>query len=1222
MAINKEKATKNAEKYIKAGRLENAIAEYLSILKENPKDWPVRNQVGDLYARLGKVREAVHHWSEMAEFYAQDGFNLKAIATYAKVKRIDPQNAGVMLKLAELNAKQGLINDARNQYLEVAEVFQRQNKIEETLDVYRKIVDLDRENVKMRVKLAELYAKEKMIPQAVEEFSRVAEDLRRKGLVDECLEVLNQALNLDRKNGQAVLTLAQAQYDLGHRDMAVRIVEEALQADPHEANLLKFLGEVYQKSDELEKAERYYLRLAEVEPTATQSLLSLGDQLLKRNQLDRAFALYEPVVNMLIKQREGEKAIGLLRSILNITPGHIPTLRKLVEIYTSFKQRSNIIAALSTLSDALYLKGQTQEALSVIEKVIDLDPENYQHRERLLRFKGEKEAPGFQTADEAEAPPVRPIARGAAPIKPAVVREIIEHRDEPRPTRPAPTAADWDEGVPAQVLELLTEADVFMRYKLFDKAQEQLARALKLDPRNIRAHAHLKDIYEEKGRIADAVKECVLLSELYEERGDIEAAQRVLSDGSSLDPNDSHLVARIKELESGVTSGGTKPVQEPAAPAKAPAKAAAFAAKAPAAQRAAPPKPTAPPPAPPTPPSPAVREVEEEELDIDLGALEDFEEVSVAGAEPEDAGSTGGPAGSIAAAPQPSATEAQEIEMPEIDLDFVSFEEEEAEAPRPAPRAELRQEAAPPREATPPPQVRIEPMLVPPVAPTNAPPLLEVPATPPAFEPPQGAFDDELVPELQDLRAEVERFSIDLEEEASAAPPASLLASTAAESLRRPSAPREVEHFDIEIEEEARPATVGSQAPAPPVPAAPAPAAPAPPPPSARASVAKKPTTQIGELERELERLHLGLDETAKKPPARPRPPAPPAAGEEPPIARPPEKKKMTLDDLLMEDIHELEEIVKDTAKMAPAHAVGPPPQAARHVDEEAPADLISSLDEIELIEEGAALPAVEPLVEGATAPGLDEIFAAPPPPPPPPSPPPVAPAPREEEEEELELELERKVEITAVSKPPVAPTEAVPMQAGAEVGEGFFDLSSELEAELLKAETVREAAEEGEIITDESQSYQEKSLEELFTEFRAGIEKQLGDEDYDTRYNLGIAYKEMGLIDEAIGEFQTAARDPNRLLECCSLLGLCFMEKGMPKQAIAWLKKGLESPGHKDVEYQGLRYDLGIAYQQVGEYGKALEVFRDVFGFNANYRAVGDRIKEIQSLMARSKGQ
>ena len=83
--------------------------------------------------------------------------------------------------------------------------------------------------------------------------------------------------------------------------------------------------------------------------------------------------------------------------------------------------------------------------------------------------------------------------------------------------------------------------------------------------------------------------------------------------------------------------------------------------------------------------------------------------------------------------------------------------------------------------------------------------------------------------------------------------------------------------------------------------------------------------------------------------------------------------------------------------------------------------------------------------------------------------------------------------------------------------------------------------------------------LADIFKEFKKGVDKQLGQEDYDTRYNLGIAYKEMGLIDEAIAEFQLAARTRGRLLECSSMLGICFMDKGMPKLAIEVVREGTE---------------------------------------------------------------
>ena len=109
-------------------------------------------------------------------------------------------------------------------------------------------------------------------------------------------------------------------------------------------------------------------------------------------------------------------------------------------------------------------------------------------------------------------------------------------------------------------------------------------------------------------------------------------------------------------------------------------------------------------------------------------------------------------------------------------------------------------------------------------------------------------------------------------------------------------------------------------------------------------------------------------------------------------------------------------------------------------------------------------------------------------------------------------------------------------------------------------------------------------ALADIFKEFKKGVDKQLGKEDYDTRYNLGIAYKEMGLIDEAIAEFQLAAKDESRLLECSSMLGICFLEKGMPKLAVKWFEKGLKAPGRSDEEYQGLRYDLASAHEAAGE--------------------------------------
>ena len=164
-----------------------------------------------------------------------------------------------------------------------------------------------------------------------------------------------------------------------------------------------------------------------------------------------------------------------------------------------------------------------------------------------------------------------------------------------------------------------------------------------------------------------------------------------------------------------------------------------------------------------------------------------------------------------------------------------------------------------------------------------------------------------------------------------------------------------------------------------------------------------------------------------------------------------------------------------------------------------------------------------------------------------------------------------------------------------------FFDLAAELESEL-----------EGDDVV--SLSEEEQSLEEIFKEFKKGVEQQLDSEDYDTHYNLGIAYKEMGLIDEAIGEFQLASKDPKRAVECASMLGLCFLEKGMPQLAIKWYRKGLEMPEITEDEHIGLLYDLGSAYVEVGDTENAQKSFMEVYGINSTYRDVVTRIKQLEN--------
>ena len=203
-------------------------------------------------------------------------------------------------------------------------------------------------------------------------------------------------------------------------------------------------------------------------------------------------------------------------------------------------------------------------------------------------------------------------------------------------------------------------------------------------------------------------------------------------------------------------------------------------------------------------------------------------------------------------------------------------------------------------------------------------------------------------------------------------------------------------------------------------------------------------------------------------------------------------------------------------------------------------------------------------------------------------------------------------LEFTPTGPPPSPPPlealapEPVAAPAPEPAGEGSgFDLASEL-GDLFGAQPAVASEPDAAGGTD----FGDSSLADIFREFQKGVDKQLGKEDYETRYNLGIAYKEMGLVDEAIAEFQLAAKDESRLLECASMLGICFLEKGMPKLAVKWFEKGLVAPGRREEEYQGLKYDLASALEQAGETDRALALFSELYGQDTKFRDVADKLR------------
>ena len=221
----------------------------------------------------------------------------------------------------------------------------------------------------------------------------------------------------------------------------------------------------------------------------------------------------------------------------------------------------------------------------------------------------------------------------------------------------------------------------------------------------------------------------------------------------------------------------------------------------------------------------------------------------------------------------------------------------------------------------------------------------------------------------------------------------------------------------------------------------------------------------------------------------------------------------------------------------------------------------------------------------------------------------------------DIDLRRQQLQQPTEAAASEVNNAEAAPEERGAVEFESEFELGPI----TPPAETIPEP--QPQIHSDAIEMH--PGLAEVFEEFRVSAESE-GDAtsngDYETHYNLGLAYQEMDLFEEALEEFQTAANlvtpgdGTPRYLQCCNLLGHCFMQKGVPQLAVTWFNKGLNAPGASEDERQALRFDLGAAYEQVGDLDRAIEIFTEVYGINVSYRGVNERLRVLQARAGNGK--
>lgn len=273
MSIDKNKIIEAATKYIQKGQFDKAIKEYRKVLTADPKDARIQQKLGELYARNGDSAQAIDCFQKVAEGYTADGFLLKAIAVYKQIIKINPDRIDINFILAQLHQQLGLLGDAMAQYQAIVTHYEAAGNITACLETLHKIVELDPDNTVMRIKLAELYVKQSMIDDAIQELLKVSEYLKKNNRTDDYIKISERIVFLDPKRLELIQELASTYLSMGEAQRALAKLQICFRANPKNVETLSLLARAFQMSGEVPKTASIYKELARIYGAQNQTRL-------------------------------------------------------------------------------------------------------------------------------------------------------------------------------------------------------------------------------------------------------------------------------------------------------------------------------------------------------------------------------------------------------------------------------------------------------------------------------------------------------------------------------------------------------------------------------------------------------------------------------------------------------------------------------------------------------------------------------------------------------------------------------------------------------------------------------------------------------------------------------------------------------------------------------------------------------------------------------------
>jgi tetratricopeptide (TPR) repeat protein len=433
---------RNAEKLLRSGKVEAAIAEYLRVLADQPTDWSTANTLGDLYTRAGQIDKAIERFVEIADTLNAEGQRSKAAAVYKKIIKLKPDHEHALMEAADFVASQGLFADARaylNTVIDkrraagdqrgaaqarivlggidpsdfpariegakarldvddvagavrdicaIASELSEAARYPEAIDTLKQAVALQPDDETARGQLFEIYASSDDFDHASEcattaaQFKQLAESLALRERHDQAIEMQRRAVRLEPADKELRKVLVQTLLERGDLQGAAEyLTAEIAGTDPA---LLMTLAEIQCRGGKTDDGMAVLRRLLNEDPARRDEIVALASKVAAASP-EAGFLIVEVAAEVSVAAAEWESAAAAIQAYIEQVPNYIPALMRLVEICVDGGLEPAMYNAQAQLADAYLAVGAVADARFIAEDLVAREPWERSHIERFRR---------------------------------------------------------------------------------------------------------------------------------------------------------------------------------------------------------------------------------------------------------------------------------------------------------------------------------------------------------------------------------------------------------------------------------------------------------------------------------------------------------------------------------------------------------------------------------------------------------------------------------------------------------------------------------------------------------------------------------------------------------------------------------------------------------------------------------------------------------------------